>query len=54
MNRYFHVSNGRAYGPSMENETLEQYKARVKKAYGSLKGITFGTKESLHPAYFYH
>lgn len=51
--QYFHVSNGRAYGPSLRNEKLEEYKARVRHAYGSLVGIKFGTKSELHPAYFY-
>ena len=51
--RYFHVSNGKAYGPSLEGESLAAYKARVRKAYGSLKGVEFGAKDDLHPAYFY-
>lgn len=51
--RYYHISNGKAYGPSYENETLEDYKTRVRKAYGNLRGIEFGTKENLNPAYFF-
>lgn len=53
MKSFYHVSSGRAYGPSEPNETLEQYKARVRKAYGDLRGITFGTRDNLHPAYFW-
>lgn len=54
MKSFYHVSSGRAYGPSEPNETLEQYKARVRKAYGDLRGITFGTRDNLHPAYFWN
>jgi hypothetical protein len=50
---YYHVSNGRAYGPSLPDETLEAYKIRVRKAYGTLAGIKFGTKAELHPCYFW-
>lgn len=50
---FYHVSNGKAFGPSNEGETLAAYKARVRKAYGSLAGITFGTKAELHPCYFW-
>lgn len=38
---FYHKSGGAAYGPSNPGETLEAYKARVKDAYGSLRGITF-------------
>lgn len=51
--RYFHVSHGRAYGPSLPGESLKDYKARVREVYGTLRDITFGTKEELHPAFFY-
>jgi hypothetical protein len=51
--KYYHVSGGKAYGPSEPSENLESYKARVKKVYGSLRGVTFGTKAELHPAYFW-
>jgi hypothetical protein len=39
--RFYHRSNGTAYGPSQPGETLEQYKARIKNAYGNLRGVTF-------------
>jgi hypothetical protein len=50
---FYHVSNGKAYGPNEPGETLEEYKKRVRLAYGTLNGIKFGTKEQLHPAYFW-
>jgi hypothetical protein len=53
MDKFYHVSNGRAYGPSEDGETLAQYKERVRKAYGSLSGITFGTRTDFHPATFW-
>lgn len=42
MTKIYHVSNGKAYGPSEPGETLAQYKARVRKAYGNLNGVKFG------------
>lgn len=54
MKSFYHVSSGRAYGPSNPDETLPQYKARVRKAYGSLRGCEFGTRADLHPAYFWN
>lgn len=39
--RYYHRSNGVDYGPSAIGESLDDYKARVKAAYGTLKGVTF-------------
>ena len=54
MIKYYHTAgNGKAYGPSLEGETLDQYKERVRKAYGSLKGIKFGTRDDFHPCYFW-
>lgn len=53
MERYYHAVSGRAYGPSLSGESLEAYKARVRKAYGDLRGVTFGTRDSLHPAFFW-
>jgi len=50
--RYWHISQGRAYGPSLQGETLPEYKARVKRAYGSLRGVIFGKREDLNPSYF--
>jgi hypothetical protein len=38
---FFHRVNGSDYGPSAVGESLEAYKARVKGAYGSLRGVTF-------------
>lgn len=45
MGKYYHTSSGRLYGPSNEYETLDDYKIRVRKAYGSLSGIKFGMRE---------
>ena len=51
--RYYHsTGHARAYGPSNEGETLAQYKARVRRAYGDLRGVTFGTRAEFHPAFF--
>lgn len=53
--RYYHsTGHGRAYGPSNEGETLAQYKARVRRAYGNLRGVTFGTRAEFHPAFFFN
>lgn len=52
-NRFYHVISGRAYGPSEPGESLAQYKARVKRAYGSLAGVKFGKREDFHPAFFW-
>lgn len=41
--KHYHVSNGRAYGPAFDNESLSDYRQRVKKAYGSLGGVRFVT-----------
>lgn len=49
---FYHVSSGRAYGPSEPGESLKDYRARVRKAYDGLHGITFGTRDTLHPRYF--
>lgn len=54
MTRYYHTTgNGRAYGPSNEGETLGQYKARIRRAYGSLRGVTIGERKDFHPAMFW-
>lgn len=53
MSTFYHVSSGRAYGPSEPGESLRDYKARVRKVYGSLQGLEFGTRAQLHPAYFW-
>lgn len=53
MTKIYHVSNGKAYGPSEPGETLAQYKARVRKAYGNLNGVKFGKREDFHPACFW-
>lgn len=53
MSAFYHVSSGRAYGPSEPGESLRDYKARVRKAYGSLQGLEFGTRAQLHHAYFW-
>jgi hypothetical protein len=50
--KFWHVSGGRAYGPSLPGETLAQYRARVRRVYGSLSGVTFGRREDLHPCFF--
>lgn len=47
--RYYHRSNGTAYGPSQPGETLPAYKARVKAAYGTLRGVTFHDAEAEAP-----
>ena len=53
MTRYYHsTGNGKAYGPSNEGETLTAYKARVKRAYGNLRGVTFGERAAFHPLAF--
>lgn len=39
--RYFHRTSGGDYGPSAIGESLAAYKARVKAAYGTLRGVTF-------------
>lgn len=43
--RFYHRSNGVAYGPSAIGESLPDYKARVKGAYGTLRGVTFHDAE---------
>ena len=48
--RFYHRSSGSAYGPSKPGESLTAYKARVKDAYGTLRGITFHDAESEPPA----
>lgn len=54
MARYYHTTgNGKAYGPSYEGETLEQYRERIKRAYGNLRGITIGQRNEFHPAFFW-
>lgn len=32
---FYHVSGGRAYGPSEPGESLKDYRARVRKAYAN-------------------
>ena len=44
--RYYHRSNGVAYGPCNPGETLPDYKTRVKAAYGNLRGVTFHDLET--------
>lgn len=51
--KFYHVVGGRAYGPSLPGETLDQYKKRVRGAYGNLRGVKFGTRADLHPAFFW-
>lgn len=46
---YYHRSGGAAYGPSKPGETLARYKARVKAAYGSLRGVTFHDANEENP-----
>lgn len=48
--RFYHRSGGSAYGLSNPGETLEAYKARVKAAYGTLRGVTFHDAETEPPA----
>lgn len=51
--RYYHTTgNGRTYGPSGPGETLTAYKARVRRAYGNLRGVRFGTRADFHPLSF--
>lgn len=51
--RYYHdTGHGRAYGPSEPGETLTAYKARVKRAYGDLRGVRFGVRADFHPLSF--
>jgi len=51
--RYYHTTgNGRVYGPSNDGETLAQYKARVKRVYGDLRGVSFGVRADFHPLSF--
>ncbi len=38
---FVHWYKGESYGPSQPHETLADYKIRVRKAYGSLAGVTF-------------
>ena len=53
MELYYHsTGNGRAYGPSKPEESLSAYKARVKRAYGNLRGVKFGTRSEFHPRAF--
>ena len=50
---YYHeTSSGVPYGPSLPGETLEAYKARVRRAYGDLRGVRFGTRDDFHPIHF--
>ena len=51
--RFYHVSGGKAYGPSEPDETLDAYRDRVRQAYGTLQGVQFGRKVDLHPCYFW-
>lgn len=39
--RFYHLSSGNAYGPSNPGESLDDYKTRVRGAYGSLRGVEF-------------
>lgn len=39
--RLYHITNGRAYGPANPGESLEDYRKRVKAAYGNLRGVRF-------------
>lgn len=41
--KFCHRSNGNYYGPSDNNETLTDYRKRVRGAYGTLRGISFHT-----------
>ncbi len=54
MDKIYHVVNGRAYGPNNPGETLAEYKARVKRAYGNLRGVVFAARDDIHPAAFWH
>jgi hypothetical protein len=38
---YAHRTTSGVYGPSNPGETLPDYKARVKEAYGTLRGVSF-------------
>lgn len=38
---FYHRHGGVSYGHSLPGETLTTYKARVKDAYGNLRGVTF-------------
>lgn len=50
---YYHsTGDGVPYGPSLPDETLAAYKARVRHAYGNLRGVKFGTRDTFHPIYF--
>lgn len=51
--KFYHVVGGKAYGPSLPGETLDQYKKRVRGAYGNLRGVDFGMRVGLHPAFFW-
>ena len=51
--KFYHVVGGKAYGPSLPDETLSQYKQRVRNAYGNLHGVEFGTRADLHPSFFW-
>lgn len=51
--RYYHdTGKGRTFGPSEPGETLTAYKARVKRAYGDLRGVRFGIRDDFHPLSF--
>lgn len=51
--RYYHATgNGVPYGPSLPGEPLAAYKARVRGAYGDLRGVRFGTQDEFHPIHF--
>lgn len=53
MDKFYHTTgNGKVYGPSLPNETLAEYKARVKSVYGNLRGVKFGTRADFHPFMF--
>jgi hypothetical protein len=38
---FYHRTASGPYGLSLPGETLDAYKARVKSAYGNLRGVTF-------------
>lgn len=38
---YAHKTASGTYGPSLPGETLATYQARVKDAYGTLRGVSF-------------
>ena len=51
--RYYHsTGSGRVFGPSDSGETLAAYTARVKRAYGNLRGVKIGIQSEFHPFAF--